>query len=358
YLASREDLNYIIGEMIAELNIGHSYVGGGDQPRPSSIKGGKLGCDFEVDHSNGLYRISKIYKGRNWDPKFRAPLAQPGIGVKEGDYLLEINGIELMYPDNPYALLETLVDKQTVIKVSPDPKSEDAKEYTVIPVANDLNLRYSDWVESNRQKVLEATDGRVGYLHVPNTAVGGLIEFGKYFYGQTTMDGIIIDVRYNSGGWMPSLFIDRLARKITSMWAKRYGRVTQFPVRAPKGHLACVINAYAGSGGDAFPYMFRQAGLGPLIGKRTWGGLIGMDRNLPLMDGGYCTVPTIGFFDLDGEWAVENIGVHPDIEVDNRPDLVVEGHDPQLEKAIEYLKKKIKEEPPKLPKKPKNPDKS
>jgi tricorn protease len=358
YLTSREDLNYIIGEMIAELCVGHSYVGGGDQPRPTRIRGGMLGCDFEIDSKNGLYKISKIYRGRNWDQSFRAPLAQPGIMVNEGDYLLEINGVELKHPGSPYALLENLVDKQVVIKVGPDAEGEEAKEYTVVPVGSEINLRYADWVESNRQKVLEATDGRVGYVHVPNTAVGGLFEFGKHFYAQTTLDGIIIDVRYNSGGWMPSLFIDRLARKITSMWAERYGRITQFPVRAPKGHLACVTNAYAGSGGDAFPYMFRQAGLGPLIGMRTWGGLVGMNRNIPLQDGGYCTVPTIGFMDLDGEYAVENIGVPPDIEVDNRPDLVVSGHDPQLERAIEYLMQKIKEDPPKLPGRPKDPDKS
>jgi len=358
HLTSRSDLTYIIGEMVAELNIGHAYVGGGDYPDLQMVGGGQLGCDFEVDEKNGLYRITKIYQGRNWDPQFRAPLAQPGITVNEGDYLLEINGVELKYPDNPYAHLENLAGKQTVIKVSPEENGDNAKEFTVIPVRSDINLRYNDWVESNRQKVLEATGGRVGYVHVPDTNVWGLMEFAKYFYSQTTMDGIIIDVRYNSGGWMPSLFIDRMARKITSMWAQRYGKIRQFPVRAPMGHLACVINAYAGSGGDAFPYMFRQAGLGPLIGKRTWGGLVGMNRNVPLMDGGYCTVPTIGFVDLEGNYVVENIGVPPDIEIDNRPDLVVKGRDPQLEKAIEYIMKKIEEDPPKLPKRPKDPDKS
>ncbi len=358
YLTSRDDLNYIIGEMIAELCVGHSYVYGGDFPGYSRIAGATLGCDFEIDHASKRYRISKIYTGRNWDSHFVAPLAQPGIVVKEGDYLLEINGIELVYPDNPFALLETRANDQVVIKVGPESDGADAKEFTVVPVPSDINIRYDDWVESNRRKVLDASDGRIGYVHVPNTTVAGLMEFAKYFYGQTTLDGIVIDVRYNSGGWMPTLFVDRLARKITSYWGRRYGRVAQFPVRAPKGHLACVINAYAGSGGDAFPYLFRQAGLGPLIGKRTWGGLVGMNRNVPLVDGGYCTVPSIGFFDLDGEWAVENVGVSPDIEIDNRPDLVVDGHDPQLEKAIEYLMEKIKEDPPRIPKKPRDPDKS
>ncbi len=358
YLTTRDDLNYIIGEMVAELCVGHSYVYGGDYPDIDRVGGAMLGCDFEVDRTNNRYRISKIYKGRNWDQQFRAPLSQPGIGVKEGDYLLAVNGVDLVYPDNPFALLETLADDQVVIKVGTDPDGEDVKEYTVVPVQSDINLRYADWVESNRQKVLEASGGRIGYVHVPNTTVAGLMEFAKYFYGQTTLDGIVIDVRYNSGGWMPTLFTDRLARKISSYWGRRYGRMVQFPVRAPIGHLACVINAYAGSGGDAFPYLFRQAGLGPLIGKRTWGGLVGMNRNVPLMDGGYCTMPTIGFIDLEGKWAVENVGVPPDIDVDNRPDLVVEGRDPQLEKAIEYLEDKIKEEPPRMPRKPKEPEKN
>ena len=274
--------------------------------------------------------------------------------------MLSINGVELEYPENPFALLETLAGDQTVIKVSKDPTGEDAKEYTVLPARRDINLRYADWVESNRQKVLEASDGKIGYLHVPNTTVAGIQEFMKLYYAQTPLDGIIIDVRYNSGGWMPSLFMDRMGKKTTSYWGVRYGTgVGRFPQNAPRGHLVCVINAYAGSGGDAFPYMFRQAGLGPLIGKRTWGGLVGMSRNLPLIDGGATTVPTIGFMNLEGDYTVENHGVDPDIEVDNRPDLVVKGRDPQLEKAIEYLLDKIKKDPPaKIPRKPRDPDKS
>jgi tricorn protease len=358
YLASRGDLNYIIGELIAELSVGHSYVGGGDYMDTGGVGSSTLGCDFEVDQKNNRYKISRIYRGRNWDPSFVSPLWQPGIDVNEGDYLLAINGIELEYPTNPYELLEALAGKQTSIKVSADPKGEESKDFTVIPTSNDINLRYDAWVEDNRRKVSEASGGRIGYLHVPNTSVWGLAEFGKYFYGQTNLDGIIIDERYNSGGWMPSLFVDRLARKVTSMWAQRYGKVAQFPGVAPVGHLAMLINEYAGSGGDAFPYLFRHAGLGPLIGKRTWGGLVGMNRNIPLMDGGYCTVPTIGFFDLDGEWAVENVGVYPDIEVENWPHETVKGRDPQLEKAIEYLLERIKEDPPKLPERPKSPDKS
>jgi len=358
YMASRSDLNYIIGEMIAELSVGHSYVGGGDYMGGGGVGGASLGCDFEVDQKSDRFKISKIYAGRNWDPQFRSPLNQPGIEVEEGDYLLAINGIELEYPTNPYALLETLADKQTVIKVSKNPKGDDAKEFTVVPVSSDINLRYDDWVEGNRRKVAEASGGRIGYVHVPNTNVWGLAEFGKYFYGQTNLDGLIIDDRYNSGGWMPNLFVDRLAKKVTGMWAQRYGKLGHFPGTAPLGHMAMVINEYAGSGGDAFPYLFKQAGLGPLIGMRTWGGLVGMNRNIPLMDGGYCTVPTIGFIDVDkGDWAVENYGVDPDIEVQNMPHENVKGRDQQLEAAIDYLMKKIEEDPPKLPGRPKSPDK-
>ncbi len=360
YLTTRDDLNYIIGEMIAELNIGHSYVGGGDYyPRYTRVSSGLLGCDFEIDKKSGRYRISKIYKGRNWEALFKAPLSQPGLGVKEGEYLIAINGVELKYPANPFDLLENTAGHQTVLKVSDETNGKDAREYTVVPASRDINLRYEDWVESNRQKCLTVSDGKIGYVHVPSTAVTGLYEFGRQFFPQADMDGIVIDVRYNSGGWMPSLFVDRLGKELKSLWGSRYGMVRRFPMSAPVGHLACVINERAGSGGDAFPYMFRQAGLGPLIGKRTWGGLVGMNRNIPMIDGGYVTVPTVGFINTDGEYDVEGYGVAPDIEVENMPDEVVSGKDPQLEKAIEYLMDKIAEDPPKrLWKKPVDPDKS
>jgi tricorn protease len=255
-------------------------------------------------------------------------------------------------------MLENLSGKQVLIKVADNPSGKDAKEYTVVPSGSDISLRYADWVNSNRNKALEASDGDIGYLHVPNTSVRGLQEFARGFYAQTNKKGLIIDVRYNSGGWIPTIFVERLGRKVTSMWAQRYGKPGKFPGTAPEGHLACIINEYAGSGGDAFPYFFRQAGLGPLVGKRTWGGLVGMNRSIPLIDGGMVTVPTIGFYEMSGDWGIENIGVKPDIEVENSPELVVDGRDPQLERTIEYLKKKIKEDAPKLPEKPDAPDKS
>ncbi|MBN1885416.1 MAG: PD40 domain-containing protein [Candidatus Krumholzibacteriota bacterium] len=360
YLTSRDDLNYVIGELIAELCVGHSYVGGGDYyPSASFIGGGKLGCDLEIDSKSGRYRISKIYGGRNWDPQFIAPLAQPGIAVEEGNFLLAINGVDLKYPTNPYELLEGLAGEQTIVTVGTTPGDDDPKDYTVVPVASDINLRYDDWVEGNRLKTLEASGGKIGYIHVPSTAVWGLVEFARQFYAQARMEGIVVDVRYNSGGWMPTLFTDRLSRRISSLWGERYGRVNPFPVAAPVGHMACIINERAGSGGDAFPFFFRQNKLGPLVGKRTWGGLVGMNRNLPLVDGGMVTVPTVGFMNLDEEYDVENEGIAPDIEVENMPDEVVKGRDPQLERTIEYLMQKISEDPPRTKyTKPKDPDKS
>jgi len=357
YLTTRGDLNYVIGEMIAELCIGHAYVGGGDMESGERVGVGLLGAEYEVDYKADRYKFATIYGGRNWDKRYVAPLNQPGVDVHEGDYLIEINGREIRYPDNIHAYLENMAGKQVTIKVAEDPSGKDAREYTVVPTGNDRFLRYHKWVESNQKKVMEASGGKIGYVHVPNTNVWGLQEFARGFYPQTNREGLIIDDRYNSGGWIPTIFVERLARKVGSMWAQRYGKPGKFPGMAPEGHMAMLINEYAGSGGDAFPYFFRQAGLGPLIGKRTWGGLVGMNRRIPMIDGGMVTVPTIGFYEMNGEWGVENIGVYPDIEVENRPDLVVEGADPQLEKAIEYLKDKIEEEPPSLPEKPKAPNK-
>ncbi|HSG28722.1 MAG TPA: PDZ domain-containing protein, partial [Candidatus Krumholzibacterium sp.] len=321
---------------------------------------GYLGCDFEIDRKNNLYKFSKIYTGRNWDDNFIAPLAQTGIEVKEGDYLLAINGRELVYPMNVHELLENTAGHQITIKVGKSAKDEDAKVYTIEPLRNDTNLRYADWVETNRKKVLEASGGKIGYLHVPDTNVWGLMEFAKYFYPQAGMDGIVVDVRYNSGGWIPTFFINKLGQKLQHTMKRRDRMPLEIPTTAVKGHLACIINGYAGSGGDAFPYYFKQAGLGPLVGMKTWGGLVGYDRNIPLMDGGFISMPSIGFINMKGEYDVERIGVAPDIEVDNIPDQVVEGRDPQLEAAVEYIMEQIKKDPPakKYPSTPADPDRS
>jgi len=351
-VAHREDLNYIIGELIAELNVGHTYIGGGDQPSFSRINVGLLGCDYAVNQPSGRYQISKIFAGRNWDKNCVAPLVQPGINVKEGDYLIAVNGAELMYPTSPYALFETTSGKQVVIKVAKDPSGKDAKEYTVVPVASEYWLRYNDWVESNRKKVAEATGGKVGYIHVPNTSLNGFNEFIRAFYPQFNKEGLIIDARYNSGGQLPSPMIERLSRQVLNLWSRREGKSWVSPSAAPRGRMVCLINGYAGSGGDAFPYYFREQGLGPLIGMTTWGGLVGYSRSITLMDGGFISMPDFGFFNLKGDWDVERIGVKPDIEVDNLPEEAAKGRDQQLEKGIETVLERIKENPPRLPERP------
>ncbi|MGB3093669.1 MAG: S41 family peptidase [Candidatus Zixiibacteriota bacterium] len=355
HVAHRWDLTYLIGELIGELTTSHTYVGGGKMPRSKAVNVGLLGTDFEPDKASGFYRFKKIYKGENWKDDRRAPLTEPGVVVKEGEYLISVNGEEVRYPANPYQYFEKTVDKQVKIKVNDNPSTDGARELTVKPAGSEYQLRYLDWVETNRKRVEEATDGRVGYIHVPNTSIWGLNEFSRAFYAQTRKEGLIVDVRYNGGGMIPDMFMEHLQRRILSLWSRREGLLVRTPGVALHGHMACVINEYAGSGGDAFPYYFRELGLGPLIGTRTWGGLVGISRGIPLMDGGYVTVPEFAFINLEGQWDVENYGVDPDIEVDNRPDLVIKGQDPQLDRAIQEVMKKLKEEPKTLPGRPKYP---
>jgi tricorn protease len=355
YVAHRWDLTYLIGELIGELDCSHTYVGGGKMPRSEPVDIGLLGVDFESDKKDGFYRFQKIYKGENWKEDRRAPLTEPGVNVKEGDYLIAVNGQEVRYPANLYQFFEKTVNKQVKIKVNGKPSSEGAREVTVKPVGSEYMLRYMDWVETRRKRVEEATQGKVGYIHVPNTSLWGLNEFSSAFFAQVRKDALIIDVRYNGGGMIPDMFMEHLRRKVLSLWTRREGELSRTPMVAMHGPMVCIINEYAGSGGDAFPYYFRELGLGPLIGTRTWGGLVGISRGIPLMDGGYVTVPEFAFINLKGQWDVENHGVDPDIEVDNRPDLVIKGGDPQLEKAIEVIMKKLKEEPMKLPSRPEYP---
>jgi tricorn protease len=355
YVAHRWDLTYLIGELIGELTTSHTYVGGGKMPRTEAVNMGLLGADLEPDKTSGFYRFKKIYKGENWKDDRRAPLTEPGVVVHEGEYLIAVNGDEVRYPANPYQYLEKTVGKQVKIKVNDKPSTEGARELTVKPTGSEFQLRYLDWVETNRKRVDEASGGRVGYIHVPNTSIWGLNEFSRAFYAQTRKEGLIVDVRYNGGGMIPDMFMEHLQRKILSLWSRREGILGRTPGVALHGYMACVINEDAGSGGDAFPFYFRELGLGPLVGKRTWGGLVGISRGVPLMDGGYVTVPEFAFINLEGQWDVENHGVDPDIDVDNRPDLVIKGEDPQLDRAIQEVMKKLKEEPKKLPGRPKYP---
>jgi len=357
WVAHRSDLNYIIGEMIAELSTSHTYVGGGEMPERKRIGVGLLGVDYEVDQ--GFYRFKKIYRGENWDERTRAPLTEPGLKIKEGDYLIAVNGNAVRPPANPYAYFQNLAEQVVTLKINDKPGTEGAREINVKPIASENNLRYLDWVESRRKLVEEATGGRIGYMHVPDTSIEGIIMFDKYLNAQVGKEGIIVDERYNHGGMIPDFYTEKLNRRLLSLLAPREGKDVPWPPLAIYGPKVMIINELAGSGGDAFPWFFKRQKIGPLVGTRTWGGLIGIMRNVPIMDGGFVTAPEVAFWSTDngGEWIVENHGVDPDYVVEQRPDLVVNGHDPQLEKAIELAKEALKSYQPPRPR-PRYPKKS
>jgi tricorn protease len=357
YVSHRSDLTYLIGEMIGELACSHTYVGGGEYPEFKKPKTGLLGIDWEADSSSGYYRIKKILKGENWKDDLRSPLTEPGIEVKEGEYIVAVDGQPLTLSISPYSLLVNKADKLVTLSVNSSPGLKGAREVTVKPIDNESELRYYNWVEENRQKVDKATDGKVGYVHIPDMGGNGLNWFTKQYFPQINKEGLVIDVRYNGGGFVSEMILERLRRIVVGMGSSRNAADYTYPGAAFYGHMVCLINEYSASDGDIFPYYFREYGLGPVIGKRTWGGVVGIRGFRPLVDGGYITCPEFAAFGLDSKWVMENHGVDPDIEVDNLPKLVMEGQDPQLEKGIEVLLKKIKEEPKKLPQRPGYPEK-
>jgi tricorn protease len=301
-----------------------------------------LGADFEPD--GNFYRIAKIYPGENWAEATRSPLTEPGLKVKAGDYLIAVDGREARSNLDVYAYLQNLAGKIVTLKINSKPSAEGAWEINVKPTASDNGVHYLDWIETNRRKVAEATGGRIGYMHVPDTAIAGIIAFDKQFSGQLDKDGIIVDERNNSGGFIPDFYTEKLKRQLLALIAPREGADVGVPPVAIYGPKIMLANELAGSGGDAFPWFFRREKIGPIVGTRTWGGLVGISRSIPLRDGGNVTAPEFAFWSADngGEWIVENHGVDPDYEVPQRPDLVVSGHDPQLEKAIELANEALK----------------
>ena len=349
-LGSRHDLNYMLDDLLAGLSLQHVYMFGGDVPKAESRKCGLLGADFRVE--NGRHRITKVYRGESWNPSLRAPLTQPGAGVKEGEYLLAVNGQELRGDDEVYRLFEGTAGKQTVLKVGPSADGKDSREVTVVPVPNERQLRNLAWVDANRRTVDKLTGGRVAYVYLPDTAVGGFTRFNRYFFAQAGRDGVIVDERFNGGGLLADHVIDYLRQPVRNHASTREGADQQFPPSAIPGPKVMLINEQAGSGGDYLPYAFRQAGLGPLIGKRTWGGLVGIGGYPQLVDGGGVTAPRWGIWFPTGKWEVENRGVKPDIEVEFDPKLVREGKDPQLEKAVEVVLAELKKYPVKHPARP------
>jgi len=358
YVVDREDLNYVIGEMIAELNASHTYVRGGDIEEAEVVSVGLLGCDFELDAENGAYRISRIYEGAVWDADVRSPLRTPGIEVNEGDYLLAVNGQKVDTSKDPWAAFQGLAGEVVTLTINSRADMNDAREVTVKPTSSEFRLRNLAWIEGNRRKVQEATNNRVGYVYVPDTGRNGQSELVRQFAPQWTKDALIIDERFNSGGQIPDRFIELLDRPLYNYWARRDHRDWRSPTVAHTGPKVMLINGWSGSGGDAFPYYFRKAGLGPLIGTRTWGGLIGMSGNPQPIDGGFVSAPTFGFWNTQGDWDVEGYGVDPDYEIENAPHEMAAGRDPQIEKAIEVILELLEKEPPAKPRKPVYPDRS
>lgn len=352
----RSDLNYVIGEMLGELSVGHSRVGGGDLPEVERVGGGLLGADYEI--VDGRYRIKKIYSGQNWSTGLRAPLTAPGVNVKEGDYILRVNGRELRQPTNIHAWFEKTANRQITLLVSATPNEADGRTVTVVPIASENNLRNRDWVESNRRKVEQMSGGKIGYIYMPDTGNGGFDAFNQGFFAQLDKEGLIVDERYNGGGKAADYVVDYLDRPLMSYWAPRDGPDYTTPFAANFGAKAMIINEYAGSGGDAMPFYFSQRKIGPLIGKRTWGGLVGIGGTPNLLDGGSVTAPSFAIFSKEGEWIIENVGVPPDIEVEQTPALVNKGRDPQLEKAVEVVLSEIRRNPFKHTPRPGYPDKT
>ena len=351
HLATRSDLNRVIQWMCSELSVGHHRVGGGDfLYQPKSVPGGLLGADYSVE--NGRYRFKKVYGGLNWNPQLRSPLTEPGVNVKAGEYLLAVRGQDLRPPANLYSLFENTSAKIIEITVGPNPDGSGSRTVQVVPIPNEAALRNRDWVEGNLKKVDEATGGRVAYVYVPNTTTQGHAYFKRYFYPQSYKEAIIVDERFNGGGQAADYYIDILRRPLASYWAMRYGADLKTPAASIQGPKVMLIDETAGSGGDFLPWMWRKFGLGKLVGKRTWGGLVGTLGFPVLMDGGGVTAPNLAIWTPEDGWIVENVGVPPDIEVEQMPADVINGRDPQLEKAIQVVLEELKKNPAKQPQRP------
>ena len=342
-LASRDDLNYLFTEMLGNMTVGHMFLGGGDRPEVKRVPTGVLGADYKTE--NGRYRFARVFDGENWNPDLKAPLTQPGVNVAAGDYLLAVNGRELHDSDNIYSFFEATAGKTTILKVGPDPSGANAREVKVVPVNNEGGLRHLAWIEDNRRKVSQMTGGRVAYIHMPDTAFGGYTSFMRYFFAQVDKDAAIIDERFNHGGQLATDVIEYLQRNLMSVVTARDGADALQPQGAIFGPKVMIINEFAGSGGDAMPWYFHRAGVGKLIGERTWGGLVGLNEYPELMDGGVVMAPSIAVWNPNGTFDVENHGVSPDIEVDLDPALVRQGHDPQLEKAVEVIMAELHDHP-------------
>jgi tricorn protease len=359
YVAHRADLNYVIGEMIAELNVGHAYKSGGDWFAPERPKVALLGARLELDPQAQRYRIAKILAGHNEEPRYRSPLTEVGVDVKVGDYLLAVDGEDLTAGVNPYRLLRHKFGRPLELLVGITADKASARKVVIEPIDSEEDLNYLDWVLDKRARVAKASGGRLGYVHVPDMGENGIREFIKWFYGQVRLDGLIIDDRNNGGGNVSQMLIERLRRVLLGTgFARNTEYASTYPSVVFTGPMVCLLNENSASDGDIFPWMFKQSGLGPLIGKRSWGGVVGITSRGPLIDGGQCNVPEFSNNDAQGAWAVEGHGVDPDIVVENDAAAVLAGRDPQLERAIEELRKLVAQRAAKLPARPAPPIKT
>lgn len=355
HVGHRIDLDYILSELVAESNAGHAYVNYGDYDKVKRMDNGLLGAEL-AEGKNGYYKFEKIFEGENWNKNTRSPLTEIGVDVNEGDYLIEINGEKVKTNENPYKYLENKADKLVEIGVSSKASGNDVRTYLIKPIKSEISLRYIEWVNERRKMVDKLSDGKIGYIHVPNTSFEGNRELFKGMYAYHNKEALIIDDRYNGGGFIPDIMTGLLERETLSYWARRGLNPMKTPAIAHDGPKVMLINGYSSSGGDAFPYYFRKKELGKLIGTRTWGGLVGISGNASLVDGGYIAVPRFGIFDEEGNWIIEGIGVYPDIEVIDKPHLLAKGKDPCIEKAVEVLLQELKNKPTKEVKQPADPN--
>jgi tricorn protease len=341
-LASRDEFTYLCDEMLGEVQVGHMFVNG---PRPPSNapKPGLLGADYSIDHNR--YRFAKIYNGENWTPSLTAPLTMPGINIVEGDYLLAVNGRELHATDNVDGFFDGTAGKQTVLRVGKNAEGSGARDVTVVPTASEYGLRNLDWINGNRRKVDALSGGKIAYVYMPNTAGAGYTNFNRYFYAQLDKQGVILDERFNQGGFLADYVVSVLSQKHLSNAIERDGKPVHDPQGAIFGPKAMIINQSAGSGGDAMPWYFHKAALGTLVGTKTWGGLVGIGGYPTLIDGGSVTAPRYAIYGLNGEWEVEGHGIPPDVMVEELPKDVAAGHDAQLEQAVAVVLQQLKEHP-------------
>ncbi|MBU1369747.1 MAG: PDZ domain-containing protein, partial [Bacteroidetes bacterium] len=358
FAGSRFDVDYVLNELVSEANAGHAYVNWGDIERVKRVNTGLLGAELEADYDAGRYRIMKVYEGENWNPERRAPLTEAGVDVKEGDYILSIDGEALTTDMNPYRLLENKANRLVELEVSSNAEGKASRKSQVKTIESEIELKYLNWVNERRAMVDKLSNGRIGYIHVPNTAFEGNRELHRGMYANHNKEALIIDDRYNGGGFIPDRMADLLDRRTLTYWHRNGMVPNKAPGISHNGPKVMLINGYSSSGGDAFPYFFKKLGLGKLIGTRTWGGLVGISGNAGLVDGGYISVPRFGIFDENENWIIEGIGVYPDIEVVDRPEKLAKGEDPGIEKAVEVLLQELQENPVKKVNTPTPPDRS